>query len=194
MENAGGGHGRCTTEDNRVQEVPAVAGAAGCDHRNADRIRHGPDKVEGDEVTPTRLSLLNKALNGVDLFYNVSMPNVFMLVHPVGSVIGNATYSDFLVVYQNCTIGADGDKYPVFSGPAILYSGSSVIGECHVGRNVVFVAQSLALRRVIPDDSVVTGRFPNVMLTPNTRSVRAREFNRMRDEGLAASAGPSEAG
>ena len=32
------------------------------------------------------------------------MPDIFLLVHPPGSVIGNAEYSNFLTVYQNCTI------------------------------------------------------------------------------------------
>jgi serine O-acetyltransferase len=35
-----------------------------------------------------RIYYLNKALNGLDLFYEVEMPDVFYLDHPVGTVIG----------------------------------------------------------------------------------------------------------
>ena len=37
-----------------------------------------------------RIYYLNKALNGADLFYEVEMPDVFFLDHPVGSVMGRA--------------------------------------------------------------------------------------------------------
>ncbi|HBI21997.1 MAG TPA: serine acetyltransferase, partial [Legionella sp.] len=73
--------------------------------------------------------LLNKALHGLDAFYSIALPDVFLLVHPVGTVLGNATYSDFFVVYQNVTVGSDvGGVYPCFGQSCVLYSKSSVIG------------------------------------------------------------------
>jgi len=59
-------------------------------------------------------------MHGIDLFYSVPMPDVFMLVHPVGTVIGKANFSNYLVVYQNCTIGADTDVYPNFGEGIVL--------------------------------------------------------------------------
>ena len=39
-----------------------------------------------------KIYFLNKALNGLDLYYEVVMPKVFNLDHPVGSVMGRADY------------------------------------------------------------------------------------------------------
>ncbi|HEY6799558.1 MAG TPA: hypothetical protein VI121_02865, partial [Agromyces sp.] len=90
-----------------------VDGSSRFDHLNGDHLAtflyllantvHAGD---GDPAVATKLFSVNKTLHGLDLFYSVRMPDVFLLVHPVGTVIGNAEYSDELVVYQNCTIGS----------------------------------------------------------------------------------------
>lgn len=134
---------------------------------------------ESDTETPIRLCIVNKTLHGIDLFYNVEMPNIFLLTHPLASVIGRGTYADYLVVNQHCTIGSksSSDEYPTFLGPAILYSGVSVIGNCTVGSNVVFGAQTSILNVVIPDNSLVTGRGSDLRVRPNEQSVWKREFS-----------------
>ena len=67
-----------------------------------------------DSTIPTALSYLNKVIHSVDLFYSVPMPDIFLLVHPVGSVFGSAKYSNYFVGYQNCTIGADKGAYQFY--------------------------------------------------------------------------------
>jgi serine O-acetyltransferase len=131
----------------------------------------------GDEELPVRLSYLNKMMHGLDLFYSVPMPDIFLLVHPVGTVLGRATYGDYLVVYQNCTVGADGDEYPAFGEGAILYSRSSVLGRCDVGPNVVFAANSFVVNLTVPADTVVVGQYPGHRLLPNGTTVRSRCFS-----------------
>ena len=59
-----------------------------------------------------RVYYLNKCLNGLDLFYEINMPKVFFLDHPVGSVIGRADYGEFFSFSQNCTIGNNKGFYP----------------------------------------------------------------------------------
>jgi serine O-acetyltransferase len=134
-------------------------------------------KSGGETDLPVKLSYLNKILHGLDLFYSVEMPDVFLLVHPLGSVIGNAQYSDYLVVYQNCTVGAVDRDYPVFGEGVVLYSRSSVVGKCRVGDDVVFAANSAIVNTDIPSGTVVLGTFPNCRFTPNSISVRARRFD-----------------
>ncbi len=57
---------------------------------------------------------LNKALHALDAFYEVELPDVFAVQHPVGTVLGRATYSDYFICYHNCTVGANLDNdYPV---------------------------------------------------------------------------------
>jgi len=131
----------------------------------------------GDTDLPTRLSYLNKILHGLDLFYSVAMPEVFLLVHPLGTVLGKARYNDYLVVYQNCTVGAVTDIYPRFGKGTILYSRSSVLGDCTLGDNVVLAANALVVDSDVPADTVVVGQYPALRLLPNVRSVRERCFD-----------------
>lgn len=83
----------------------------------------------GSTETPTRLFLLNKALNGIDLFYEIEMPPVFFIGHSVGIVFAKATYGNYLVVYQNSTVGKNHGVAPVLEDGVILYPNSAVIGR-----------------------------------------------------------------
>ena len=43
------------------------------------------------------------------------MPDIFLLSHPVGTVLGRAKFEDFFVVHQRVTVGGDKDlNYPTF--------------------------------------------------------------------------------
>ena len=48
-----------------------------------------------------KLFVLNKALNGIDLFYEIELPEVFFIGHSVGIVLAKARYGNRLVLYQN---------------------------------------------------------------------------------------------
>ncbi len=117
----------------------------------------------------TKLFLLNKYLHCLDLYFSVRLPEVFLLVHPVGSVIGNAQYSNKIVIYQNCSIGSvfkDGKYiYPKFGENIVLYSRTSVIGECNIGSNVIFGANSFVIKADIPNNSIVTGSSPELSMS-----------------------------
>jgi serine O-acetyltransferase len=162
----------------------AEQGEAVFDHLNGDHMAtllyfHANSvwRDTGDTALPTRLFYLNKILHGLDLFYSVAMPEVFLLVHPLGTVLGNARYDDYLVVYQNCTVGAVTDIYPRFGKGTILYSRSSVIGDCTLGDDVVLAANAFVVDSDVPADTVVVGQYPALRLLPNARSVRERCFD-----------------
>lgn len=105
---------------------------------------------------------LNKMLNGVDIFYSVNLPNVFCVTHPLGTVLGNAEYSNFMCFYQGVTVGStQKNSYPIFGNKVILSSNSSVLGNCNIGNNIIFAANSFVLNKDIPDNSIVTGRYPD---------------------------------
>ncbi len=120
--------------------------------------------------------LLNKALHGIDAFYAITLPDVFLFVHPVGTVLGNASYADCLVVYQNVTVGSDKDGiYPTFGKSTVLYSKSSVIGRCKIGNNVSIAAHSFVRNMDVPDDSVVVGLYPENKIKKNNQ-INKRDF------------------
>lgn len=115
----------------------------------------------GNETLATKMFLLNKLLFGIDAFYKIQFPDIFLLVHPLGTVMGRAEYKNNLVIYQGVTIGATPEGiYPSFSENTILYSNSSIIGNCKLGTNVVMGANSSIVNFSVEDDMTVVGVFP----------------------------------
>lgn len=136
-------------------------------------------KETSDPILPIRLFYLNKGMHGIDLFYSVAMPPVFLLVHPLGTVVGNAKFGNFLAIYQNVTIGANLDgRYPTFGDGVIVFSKASVIGDCRVGDNVAFGANSLAIDCTVASDSVFVGQFPSHRVKRQNRNLFDRLFGR----------------
>lgn len=80
----------------------------------------------------TKLFLLNKALNAIDAFYEVELPEVFFIGHSVGIVLAKATYGNFLVLYQNSTVGKNHGQAPEIGAGVILYPNTGVIGACRL--------------------------------------------------------------
>jgi serine O-acetyltransferase len=134
--------------------------------------------LTGDEILASKLFLLNKALFGIDAFYAIKLPVHFLFVHPLGTVLGNAQYEDFFVVYQGVTIGSTSKgEYPVFSSSTILYSNSSIIGNCQTGKNFVLGANASLVNTNVPDNKVVIGKFPDYSLLENKNNLITGYFN-----------------
>lgn len=86
-------------------------------------------KRERAQKICTQLFLLNKALNAIDCFYEVDLPEVFFIGHSVGIVLAKATYGNHLVLYQNSTVGKNHGTAPVIEDGVILYPNCAVIGD-----------------------------------------------------------------
>lgn len=122
--------------------------------------------------------LLNKALHGIDAFYSITLPSIFLFVHPIGTILGNAKYADYFVVYQNVTIGTDvNGVYPTFGKGNVLYSKSSVIGSCTLGDNVSIAAHSFIRNTNVADNSVVVGLYPDMKIKKNSKSNKQDFFS-----------------
>ncbi len=121
--------------------------------------------------------LLNKMLHGIDAYCALELPEIFLFIHPIGTVLGKAKYENFFMVYQNCTVGSTNiGTYPVFSEGTVLFSGSAVIGSCKVGRDVVFGANAFVLNARVPRRTTVVGAYPACRYLPFTGSVADRYF------------------
>ncbi len=90
-----------------------------------------------DIELPTKIFLLNKTLNGIDLFHEVELPPVFLIGHTVGMVFGKATYGNYCVFHQGCTIGRNKNDRPTLASGVILYPNASIIGACEIRENTV---------------------------------------------------------
>ena len=103
-----------------------------------------------------------RASHGVELFYEVQLQMPVKFVHPLGTVLGRATYAPHLVVYQGVSVGSTVDnERPTFTGPCVLFPHSGVIGPVTVGKNVWITAGTIVEARpgkpwAIPDNSIVS--------------------------------------
>ncbi len=111
----------------------------------------------GDAETCKKLYLLNKSLHCLDVYYEVELPEIFLFLHPVGTVLGRAKYSDYMIVYQRVSVGTNKDKQPVLGKYLTLHPGSSILGNCRVGDNCRIGADSLLLDKDLGPDTVYIG-------------------------------------
>lgn len=104
-----------------------------------------------------KLFSLNKTLHGIDAFYEIELPAIFLFVHPLGTVLGRGNYADYFLVYQRCGVGSNHEIYPTLGPYTTLRPGSAVLGQCKLGRNNTLAADSLLLDQDLPNDSVYIG-------------------------------------
>ena len=137
-------------------------------------------RMGGDPSLASKIYALNKALHGVDAFYEVELPEIFAFQHPVGTVLGRGSYSDYLFVYQRCSIGSNFDgKYPTIGEGVVMFGGSGIIGDCLVGDNCWLSAGTLIMDDNVLSNSVVFGGSPNLVRKPTKRDVVRHVFQRL---------------
>lgn len=113
-----------------------------------------------------KLFILNKALHGCDIFYEVELPSVFLLVHPLGTVLGRGRYGERFVVYQRCGIGSNHNIYPEIGAGVTMHPGSAVLGRSRVGDGCTIATESLVLDREVPAGSLYIGSPRDCSVTP----------------------------
>jgi len=114
-----------------------------------------------------KLFLLNKSLFSLDAFYEIELPEIFLFVHPLGTVLGRAKYSNYLIVYQRCNIGSNHDIYPELGEHLTLHPGASILGNCQIGRNVKIAADGLLIDKNIEDNTLYIGNPKNYIQKTN---------------------------
>ena len=121
---------------------------------------------------------LNKALHALDAFYEVELPDVFAVQHPVGTVLGRASYSDYFMCYHNCTVGANLDNdYPAFGHGVVMYGGSRVIGKTVIGANSFVSTGAIVIDAgQCEPDSVLHGTYPDARRSRTERNVMRDVF------------------
>lgn len=128
-------------------------------------------KSEGDNPLAKKLCdeiySLSKMVSGADLFYEVEMPDEFMCDHPVGTVIGRANYKNGFTFSQGNTVGNNHGIYPTIGKNVVMLSNSKILGNCNIGDNVVVAANTYIKDEDIPDNSIVFGVSPNLIIKEN---------------------------
>jgi serine O-acetyltransferase len=118
----------------------------------------------------TKLFLLNKALNAIDCFYEIELPEVFFIGHSVGIVLAKASYGNHLVLYQNSTVGKNHGQGPIIGNGVILYPNTAIIGKCQVGDGTTLSQGASLIDQDSPGSCLVfraTG--PGAVIKPTSR-------------------------
>lgn len=143
----------------------------------------------GGYTLADKIYYLNKIMNGVEWYWNAELPEHFVVEHPVGSVLGKASYGDYFCIFQGVTVGAnfkdDECRWPVLGDYVTMYANSSVIGSCRIGNHVILGANAFVFDDDVPDNSIVFGSSPDLVIRESSeeeirkRLVRIWNFDRI---------------
>jgi serine O-acetyltransferase len=130
-----------------------------------------------NNVACTKLFLLNKALNAIDCFYEIDLPDIFFIGHSPGIVLAKATYGNYLVLYQNSTVGKNHGEAPVIEEGVVMYPNTAIIGKCLVRKNTILSQGTGIISQDTPGDSIAfRGENGKLVFKPSKRDIRADIF------------------
>lgn len=119
----------------------------------------------------SKLFYLNKVLHGINCMYDTQLPDIFLLIHCIGTVLGKASYSNYFVACHNVTIGSDKGYSPIINEGVYLGPGSSIVGKCVIGTYSHFSINSVVLNQNTKDNCVVIGSGSNFILKDLKRNL-----------------------
>ncbi len=136
-------------------------------------------RENGDLDLAAKAYAYNKTTLALDAYYELELPDIFYFQHPVGAVLGRASYQDYLYIYQRTSTGANFDAvYPRIREGVVLYGNSAIIGDCDIGDNVWLSFGSLVMDTNIPSNSVVFGQGKSVTIKPAKRKAVEEMFRK----------------
>ena len=148
----------------------------------------------GHARTGEKVYLLNRALHAVDILHEVALPDVWMLDHPVGTVMGRATYGSHFIFSQNCAVGNISGVYPVIGRGVMMSSRSSILGRSTIGDCCIFGSGALVKDTDIPPFSLVFGKSPNLTIKKRDASYFLEKYQTIwaDAEAIVAQSGQSQ--
>jgi serine O-acetyltransferase len=129
-----------------------------------------------DETLAKKLALLNRERHAILIMHDTQLPNVFVLPHTVGTVIGKARYSDYLVVCQNVTIANDLVSHLTIEPGVVFFPGAFAVGSGTIGQGSIIAANATLQYQDVAPHSIFSGRSPHPDVHPRKRDFLARFF------------------
>ncbi len=123
--------------------------------------------------------LFNKMQNGLVCMYDTALPDVFLLIHTVGTVLGKASYGSNFVAYQNVTIGTESGRQPTIGERVVVYGGSMILGGANLGSGSVVSANSTVIDDDVPADHIAIGRSPQLLIKARRRDFMEQYWARV---------------
>jgi len=134
-------------------------------------------KEQGHHFIATKLYYLNRALHGFDCMYDTGLPDIFLIFHGSGTMLGKAVYKNYFIAFQGCTVGAHKGHYPVFGKGVTLTSHSSVIGNSVIGDNTSISIHTCIFERNISSNAIVfTDANSGQVIEKPSKSIFAHQF------------------
>ena len=132
----------------------------------------------GKRQRADRVYALLRMVSGVDLYYEVALPELWSCDHPLGSVIGRGQFSPEATLFfsQNCNIGNNNRIYPRIAGNLLMLPNSSLLGETNIMGNVVLSNGAYVVDAGELSDCIVFGRSPSLTIK-HLDADRFRELN-----------------
>ena len=117
-----------------------------------------------DKQICDKLLNLQSILHGIFLSYKCEMPNIFLFSHPVGTIIGNAKYSDGLYIGHNVTVNTKSDLH--IGKLCALLPGATICGNEPIGDRVSIGVNVTVYNKKIEDNSVVYNEDGQMKIRP----------------------------
>ena len=114
-------------------------------------------KKDASTETATKLFLVNKALHGIELFFKIELPPIFLLVHTGGIVLSNTSYGNYFTIFQNSTVGRFGEDRPTIGAGVVMFPNTSIIGRCAIGDRTVVSQGTNVVNRDSPGHVTIFG-------------------------------------
>lgn len=126
----------------------------------AHRLAHGLWR-KNIPIIPRLISQLARWLTGIEIHPGAQIGRGFFIDHGMGVVIGEtAVIGDFVTLFQGVTLGGTGKergkRHPTLGNHVVVGAGAKVLGDITIGDFVKVGANSVVLRSV-PSNSTVIG-------------------------------------
>ena len=123
----------------------------------------------GRRTSARALSLLARAISGIEIHPGATIGRRFFIDHGTGAVIGETVrIGDDVMLYHQVTLGSVGwwkdlrrpthsRRHPVVEDGVIICTGASVLGPVCIGANTRIGAHAVVLHDLPPDARVAAG-------------------------------------
>jgi serine O-acetyltransferase len=143
-----------------VSPVEILATWPGIHALLAYRVAHAL-KLAGVPVAPRLISMLTRALTGIEIHPSASIGRGLFIDHGAGVVIGETAHiGNDVTLYQGVTLGgtgfATGKRHPTVQDNVTIGSGAKLLGPITVGHGAKIGANSVVITDV-PANSTVVG-------------------------------------
>jgi serine O-acetyltransferase len=123
------------------------------------------------------ISQVSRFFTGIEIHPGAKIGRKLFIDHGMGVVIGETCeIGDEVVIYQGVTLGGTGKekgkRHPTIGNRVVIASGAKVLGSFKVGDNVNIGANSVVLREVPPNSTVVG--IPGRIVKRNGRRIEDR--------------------